>query len=386
MKIAGIIAEYNPFHNGHAYHIQETKNQFEATHIVAVMSGNFTQRGDVAIVDKFERTKAALENGVDLVIELPVAYALATAQQFAYGAVYLLNALGCVDILSFGSESGDIELLTEAAGAVQFASQHEATIKNMKFGMTYPLALENTIQRYYQDCIVDVLKTPNNTLAIEYINALSSLGSPIKPVTVKRLKAPHDSIMEEYDEIVSASQLRRKIMNNEDISELTPMKSIIDFADIKNLETAILAKLRGMQLSEIKTAPNIAYGLENRIFKAIRTATDLNELQCLIKTKNFTMARIRRILLCLFLGIKNRDLEKPPSYIRILGMNQKGKEILSAANLALPADTSLTNLRSKSKSALKQAVLEEKCGNLYALAFSKKKICGMEYTKKAVII
>ena len=172
MNISGIICEYNPFHNGHKRHIEQTKKEYGATHIVGVMSGNFTQRGDTAIVDKYKRTETALKNGVDLVIELPVAYALGSAEQFAQGAVYLLNALGCVDIISFGSESGKIDLLKEAAGAVIYTQESEDFHNYMKNGMTYPAALQKAMEKFYTEDVIETLATPNNALAIEYIKAL----------------------------------------------------------------------------------------------------------------------------------------------------------------------------------------------------------------------
>ena len=167
MNICGIICEYNPFHNGHKYHIEKTRSACGATHTVGIMSGNFTQRGDVAITDKYKRTETALKNGIDLVIELPVAYSLGSAEQFAKGAVYLLNALGCVNTLSFGSEIGDIKALREAAGAVLFAQESEELTSYMKEGLSYPSALQKAIGKYYTDDVIETLASPNNTLAVE---------------------------------------------------------------------------------------------------------------------------------------------------------------------------------------------------------------------------
>ena len=193
MNVCGIICEYNPFHNGHKFHIEQTRKLFGATHIVAVMSGNFVQRGDLAIIDKYKRTETALKNGVDLVIELPVQYSLASAEQFAQGAVYLLDKLGCVNILSFGSECGDIELLKETAKAVKEYQQSDELKKAIDKGLTYPLALKKIIEEKYSESLSDPLNYPNNTLAIEYINAIDKIGSSIEPVTLKRKTALHDS-------------------------------------------------------------------------------------------------------------------------------------------------------------------------------------------------
>ncbi len=386
MNVCGIICEYNPFHNGHKYHIEQTKEKYGATHIVAVMSGNFTQRGDVAIIDKYRRAETALKNGVDLVIELPVAYALASAEQFAQGAVYLLNSLGCVNMLSFGSESGDIKLLRETAGAVYYAMESEAFSKNLSNGMSYPAALQKTIEKYYTDDVIETLTTPNNTLAIEYLKALDTYASPIQPVTIKRFGAQHDSKIDNPSNIVGASQLRKMIAEGKDISDLAPESDFSNTASILNIENAILSKLRFMSKTEIEKTPNVVLGLENRIFRAVQVSGSLNELYFLIKTKRYTLARIRRIVLSAFLGITKNDLKITPSYVRILGMNSKGKEILSAADCKLPINTSLAQLEKTSDNAKKQAKLEVRCDSQYALALNKKEKCGLDYTSKPVIL
>ncbi|MCM1299789.1 MAG: nucleotidyltransferase family protein [Firmicutes bacterium] len=386
MKICGIICEYNPFHNGHKYHIEQTKEKYGATHIAAVMSGNFTQRGDVALIDKYKRAETALKNGVDLVIELPVAYALSSAEQFAQGAVYLLNSLGCVNMLSFGSESGNIKLLREAAGAVYYAMESEEFNKHLTNGMAYPAALQKTIEKYYTDDVIETLTTPNNTLAIEYLKALDTYASPIEPVTIKRAIAEHDSEIDSPSEIASASQLRKMITDGKDISDLAPESDFSNTASILNIETAILSKLRFMNKSEIEKTPNAVLGLENRIYRAIQVSSNLNELYFLIKTKRYTLARIRRIVLSAFLGITKNDLKIKPSYVRILGMNSKGKEILSAANCELPINTSLAQLEKTSEDAKKQAKLEVRCDSQYALALRKKDKCGLDYTSMPVIL
>ncbi|MBQ2799620.1 MAG: nucleotidyltransferase family protein [Ruminiclostridium sp.] len=385
MKTAAIICEYNPFHNGHKYHIEQTKKQYGATHIVCVMSGNFTQRGDVALCDKYERARAALKSGADLVLELPVAFSLASAEYFARGAVHIINSLGCVDMLSFGSETGNSDILKEAAGAVHFALDSEDFTDYMKRGLSYPAALKKVVEEYYTSDVVDILTGPNNILGVEYIRALDMAGGTIEPVTVKRYGAAHDS--EEISRTVSASKLRKMIRNGEDVTCYTDFSGYENYAVIERLETAILAKLRTMTKSDFEKLPNGGGGIENRMVKAARTATTLPQLMLMIKSKNFTMSRIRRLILCAFLGITKNDLKNMPSYIRILGMNDKGKEILSAAKeCPLPIDTSLSALSKTSDIAGKQARLEERAGNMYALALEKRKPCGTDFTAKPIII
>jgi len=408
MKTAAIICEYNPFHNGHKYHIERTKADFGATHIVAVISGNFTQRGDVAIFDKFARTKMALEHGVDLVLELPVAYSLASAEQFSAGAVNIINSLNCIDLLSFGSECGDIDLLKETAGAVAFAEESDEFLGMMRRGLTYPAALIKTIEKYYEDIIPETLASPNNTLAVEYLKALADTGSQVEPVTIKRYGAEHDSeevseipkkIHRYYQAIVtepeekspkistaSASLLRKMILSgDDDVEKFTPCDFPADYASISRLETAILYKLRTMSPLEISKAPNVLHGLENRIHKAAKIARNLPELMVLIKTKRYTLARLRRIVLCCLLGITKTDAKTPPQYIRILGMNEKGRDILSHADSSLPIDASLSALMKKSELCRKQAALEIRSSDVYALAFDRPKPCGLELTTKPII-
>jgi predicted nucleotidyltransferase len=413
MKTAAIICEYNPFHNGHKYHIDRTKSEFGATHLVAVMSGNFTQRGDAAIYDKFTRTKMALENGIDLVLELPVSRSLGSAQEFSAGAVQILNSLNCIDLLSFGSECGDIDLLKETAGAVVFAEESNEFLGMMRRGLPYPAALTKTIEKYYEDVIPETLASPNNTLAIEYIKALADTGSQIQPVTIQRYGAAHDSetpaeaaekplrihpyyqnVFSEDEEseegekfsTASASLLRKMLANGENVSEFTPCTFPHEFACISRLETAILYKLRTMSAAEIAKTPNVMHGLENRIHKCARAARSLTELMFLIKTKRYTLARLRRIVLCCLLGITKENAKLSPQYIRILGMNEKGREILAKADSALPIDTSLSALMKKSENCRRQAALEARSADIYALAFEKPHTCGLELTSKPIIL
>lgn len=254
-------------------------------------------------------------------------------------------------------------------------------------GHSFPVALQKTIETYYDDDIINALTTPNNTLGIEYLKALNESGSSVKPVTIKRYGAMHDSETGS-DTILSASKLRTLLTEGGDCGEFMPSANISEntMAFESRLEFAILAKLRSMTASEISKSPNVLQGLENRIYKAARIARSVNELLFLIKTKRYTMARIRRTVLCCFLGITKTDARISPQYIRILGMNAKGREILTNANCSLPIGTSLSDLMKTSEQAKKQGALEERCGNIYALAFKKPLPCGIDFTHKPVII
>lgn len=383
MKIAAVICEYNPFHYGHKYHLEQTRKA-GATHIAAVMSGSFTQRGDLALYDKYLRAKTALENGADLVLELPAQYSLCSAEGFAAGAVGIINALGCVEMLSFGSESGSISALKEASAASEYALHSEKFSALMKSGKSYPAALAEAVRTYYTDDVYETLSTPNNTLAVEYISALDNIGSRIEPFTVARCGAAHDS-GSETEGFASASLIRKKILAGEDTSTLAP---VVDAptADIHRIERAILASLRTKRVEDLEQIYDGANGLAERLYKAVRKANTLDELYILTKTKRYTLARIRRTVLCSFLGITKDRLLQPNAYIRVLGMNRRGREILGAAKCALPIDTSLRALMKHSRAAHKQGELEARCGDLYSLAFEKPRSCGFEFTAKPIIL
>ena len=215
MKTAGIIAEYNPFHNGHSYHIAKTRELCGVTHIVAVMSGNFVQRGEPAFINKWARARAAINSGVDLVLELPTPWAMSSAEKFAAGSVSILDQLGCIDYLSFGSESGNLEGMELAANALstpEFSLRLKAYLEK---GYSFPRAREAAVFDAFGDRSSFALKTPNDTLGVEYLKALQNKN--IKPIIIKRIGTHHDSesVCEEY---ASASMLRKSISNAQNLS------------------------------------------------------------------------------------------------------------------------------------------------------------------------
>lgn len=382
MKVGAIISEYNPFHNGHKYHIEQTRAA-GVTHIAAVMSGNFTQRGDAAIYDKHVRARTALENGVDLVIELPARYSLMSAEGFARGAVEIISALGCVEVLSFGSESGDIDALKEASRAIEFTVRTEEFDRLIKRGKSYPAALHDAMLEYYTDDVAELIATPNNTLAVEYLSALDDIASPITPMTVQRLGAAHDS--DDEDEFISASAIRKRILAGKDYSEFAPAVSAPS-ADISRLERAILAKLRTLHAEDFAHCYDSIGGLGERLYKAVRAARSLSEVYFLAKTKRFTLSSIRRAVMCAFLGIGKDFAVEKPAYLRVLGMNSRGREILSAASCPIPIDTSLKALSRTSREAARQANFEARCTDIYSLAFAEPRPCGVDFTAPPVII
>lgn len=382
MKTAAIIAEYDPFHYGHKYLIEQTRKA-GATHILAVMSGSFTQRGGVAVFDKFTRAKTALENGVDLVIELPARYSLTSASGFARGAVNIIDALGCVDMLAFGSESGDIAALKEASGAIEYTLHSDEFDKFIRTGLSYPAALQKALLMFYTDDVGEVISCPNNTLAIEYLNALDSCGSKIKPFTVQRYGAAHDS--DEPGEFLSGSAIRKLIAEGKDCSKFAPPVSAPS-ADITRLERAMIAALRNLRPNDFCRIADCAGGLGDRLYKAVRKGTSLSGIYFMAKTKRYTLARIRRAVLCGFLGIDKDISGEKSAYIRVLGMNSRGREILSAADCRLPIDTSLKALSKTSREAHRQAEFEARITDVYSLALEEPLPCGVDFTSKPVII
>ncbi len=354
MKIAAVICEFNPFHNGHKYLLSEIRKQgYEC--IICVMSSSFTQRGEVAVTNKFERTKVALKNGADLVIELPAPYAVSSAQVFAKGSAEIIKATGVVDKVFFGSENGDIELIKKAALATKDKKVTELLKEKMRDGDYYPLALEKAVKEVFGSEISDVLSSPNNTLGVEYIKELE--GSGIETATVKRIAVEHDSTTSK-DGFASASLIREMIFKGEDVNAFVPNGDFTNPAKTEFGERAVIYKLKSMSAENFEALADVTEGLHNRIYSAVKNCNSLEELLSEIKTKRYTMARLRRIITSAVLGI-TKDLQNSPvPYLRILGMTDAGKEALSliSKKADLPIVTSvapaLKTLDSKAKEML----------------------------------
>lgn len=397
MKISGIICEYNPFHNGHLYHIRETRKN-GATHIVAVMSGNFVQRGDTAIMDKLDRARLAVRSGADLVIELPVQYCLSSAEYFASGAVWLLNSLGAVDELSFGSECGDVQKLQKALEAVELTavSRSDDIRKIMEKGYTYPRALTSVLNGINAEA-ADIISEPNNLLAIEYMRALKKFSSGMKPYTIKRINAAHDG-MTAGNGYASASYIREKLAAERRASAISEYTTSIwteavgnairkgETASLSRLERVLLYKLRSTTVEEIAAISDVGQGLEHRIYGA-RMAGSLDELLFTVKTKRYTMARIRRIMLSLLIGITKDDMKQLPPYGRILAFNERGKEILAKAknHTRIPYASSIARLSQISETAERFAELEIRASDVYGLALETVTSAQKDYRAKIMI-
>ncbi|MBP3415177.1 MAG: nucleotidyltransferase family protein [Clostridia bacterium] len=387
---AAIIAEYNPFHNGHEYHIKKTR-ELGATHIAVIMSGNFVQRGDCACFSSYTRAEAALKCGADLVIQLPLPWAMAPAERFAMGAVSLADSLGCIDMLSFGSENGNIDQISKAAELSESESIRELLRTNLSKGMSYPSAYHSAMEMSSPD-ISELFSSPNDTLGLEYIRAINKIKSTITPVCIKRQGDQHDGSAP-ADRFASASFIR-KILQTGNYVKYIPKscrQNLMDQIasqkapfDISRLETAMLYKLRSMSVEDIAELPDISEGLENRIYNAVRNSTNIDELISNIKSKRYTHARIRRILLYALLGIKKHHCEGLPPYIRILGINKNGRELLKQPRL--PVVSRISDMSKLSEQAREIFDLELYSSDIFALAAPKPLECGSEARHRLTIV
>ena len=382
MSIIGIIAEFNPLHKGHKHLINEAKKYGK---VACAVSGNFVQRGDTAIYDKHLRTKAALMCGADLVVELPVCYSMSTSQNFALGGVSALLALGC-DTLMFGSECGDIASLIKTADVLKSSKFQEKLPEYLQQGITFAKARQLAAEECgAPECI---LNGANNNLAIEYIIAAKSINANMRFKTVKRLGAMHDSDIL-TGEFASASALRKKIKQGklEDCKNFIPnevfsLYESSDYSDIERLNTAILSSLRAKPQSFFKTLPDLSEGVENKLYSAIKTAKNLDELYTNIKVKRYTLSRIRRLVLSAYLEIDNRLFLKTPPYVRVLGFNTDGENILKKAATVSPIPIVLRVSEIENLSDNAKYMFETECRatDLYSLSFKTPKDCSREYT------
>ena len=385
MKTAAVVAEYNPFHKGHEYQLEMTRLA-GATHIVAVMSGNFVQRGEAAVFDKFLRASAAVRCGADLVVELPLPWAMSGAQTFARGAVSIAGSLGCADMLSFGCECGKADMLKEVASALYSDEFEERINAVLPKSTSFASARQRVVGEILGSEYSALLESPNNILAVEYIAATKLFDFEFELNAVSREGDGYNDEKYSGSSFASASAIRRLIKSGEDYSSLVPDKAnelySDDFSDERRLESAVLYALRKLSADDIALAPDVSEGLENRIFSAVREACSVDELLEKIKTKRYPTARLRRIIMSLFLGINAEHSKGLPPYIRILACNEKGKEILSAAKPKLPIISRASQFNSLEGRAKEIFDLECMADDIYALSFSPARECGADFKTK----
>lgn len=399
-KRIGIIAEYNPFHNGHLYQIQKAKELTGADAVIAVMSGNFTQRGETSLINKFEKTKIALQNEVDIVIELPTIYSISSAENFALGGIKILNEIGNIDYLVFGIEEDNLQELQAIADVlVNENDEFKRTIKEeLDKGNSYPKAREIALKKVLSsENVGNIMQKPNNILAIEYLKALKITNSRIKPFAIKRKNSMHHdkNINENY---ASGTYIRKLFIENnfDEISKVVPkytyekllelkshgtyVTSINDFSDI------VIYKIRMMTKEEISQIADVNEGLENSIKLASTTCKTIDEIIDKVSTKRYTKTRISRILTYILLDITKSDMEQSKNndpYIRVLGINKQCEEILSTIN-----DSKLiTSLKKFEENNGENELLniDKKATEIYTIKYPKSVDANLDYTSKFII-
>lgn len=363
MSILGLIVEYNPFHNGHLYHFNTSLGITQAEYCICAISGNFVQRGEPAIVDKWSRTLMALHAGADLVIEIPVIYCVQSAEFFAYGGVSILNSLGLVDTLCFGSEIGDIEVLKKIGLIISREpdSYKEYLKEEMRCGNPFAVSRSLAVCRYLMENsevredlshIRETLQSSNNILGLEYIKWLQRLKSDITPLTIGRIHSDYND--HSLDSLMASATAIRKAISLDNMEGLKDQMPLFSLDILKKLFRegrgpifmedfcgAILCNLRRMSLDEISEIMDVNEGLQYRIKKAAINSGSLSSLVENIKTKRYTETRIKRILMHSLLGMKKSHLDEMrnaggPQYIRVLGFSEKGRKLLSMMKETCP--------------------------------------------------
>ncbi|MCX7923390.1 MAG: nucleotidyltransferase [Clostridia bacterium] len=419
MKVLGLIVEYNPFHNGHLYHLEQSKKLSGADYTVCVMSGNLIQRGEPAIVNKWARTKMALLSGADLVIELPVVYAMSSAEFFAYGAVKILDSLGVINSICFGSENGRIDELDMIAGVLyKEPDEYRSLLKNaLDSGVSYPAARESALRKYlgntasFVSDIDKIISSSNNILGIEYLKALKKLESKIEPLTIGRVNNSYNT-EQLTGHISSATSIRKYILDNSDYTDAETLKNTLPQTSFSVLEEEfesgrgpvfayrfqdiILAVLRQITTEQIKVLPYVSEGLENRIKHAAAGTGSLSELLERIVTKRYTRTRIQRTLFSTLTGLTTPEFETfnkygGPQYIRILGFNKNGRKLLSHINknATLPVIVKTADFKTSCNPLLKRMLeIEAISTDLYVLGYQNShfKKAGQEFTQNIIRI
>lgn len=373
MDAVGIVAEYNPFHAGHAHHIARTRRLVGECAVVCVMSGHFVQRGECAVLDKWSRARSALEGGADLVLELPTVWAASSAESFARGAVGLLAATGVVTRLSFGSECGDVDSLRQVAACLDSEDYQVSLRRFLDEGLPFAACRQRAVAQLLAPGLAELPAQPNNNLGIEYIRALNALGSTIQPVTIPRMGAGHDG--GDHPDYPSASHVRGEILAGR-LPADNP-------ACLEYAERWVLAALRGLDEADFAALPDCGEGLSHRLYRAVRQGVTLDGVYSLAKTKRYAHARIRRAVLWGALGLRKSDRPAAPPYLRVLGAGGRGRALLREmkGRAALPVLTKPAHGRGQPL-----LELEARCTDLYQLCRRVPGPCGLEWTVSPVML
>lgn len=401
MNLLGLIVEYNPFHNGHKYHLEKSKEKTNATHTMAIMSGSFLQRGEPALFDKYTRAEMAVKNGVDLVIELPTLYACQSAEIFSHGAISILNSLNCVNSVCFGSEEGSVEILSTIAKIlVQEPEEFKSALKkHLDDGHVFPLARSKALFEYIkaqnilhlnENQLQQVLNSSNNILGIEYIKSLIKLSSNIKPYTITRIASEYNS-NDISSNICSATAIRNVLREG---ANLSPIENVIPKSTFNEINSKIdnnftpvfdymfyniLSSMIIRDYDNLHSYFEVNEGIENKIYSNIFTSSNLEDLINSTKSKRYTMTKIKRTLNNILLGITKedvirvKDLNSVP-YIRVLAFNNKGREIIKKIKTSSDVEiiTKFSKISHIEDSTFKTLIKYDlKSSNMYNLVYYK---------------
>ncbi|WP_066252555.1 nucleotidyltransferase [Neobacillus drentensis] len=403
MKSVGLIVEYNPFHNGHAYHLQASKEAAQADVVIAVMSGNFLQRGEPALVSKWQRTKMALLNGVDIVFELPYRFATQKAESFAFGAVSILDAVHC-DSLCFGSESGDLsDFLQTIDYLKEQQNPYNENIKShLDTGVSYPKALSLAFQQLpAADNYLDLAK-PNNILGLEYIKAIQQQKSAVRPLTIARKNADYHDEHFASATIASATSIRKAIFTNDnnqtEIDQYVPEQTKIllkeyihqyhGFHQWENYWNYLQFRLIHSSPSELREIYEVEEGLENRLQAAALETDNFHQFMQKIKTKRYTWTRLQRLCVHILTNTKKEEMARhseKATYLRLLGMTSTGREYLNKkkSHLSLPLISKLASFKEK------EINLDIKAARIYSIGIPshlKAKMLRQEFEQPPIYI
>ncbi|OQX58010.1 MAG: hypothetical protein B5M49_02635 [Thermotoga sp. 4484_232] len=409
MRVLGIVVEYNPFHNGHLFHLQKAKELIKPDYTIAVMSGNFCQRGEPAIIDKFSRAEIALKMGVDVVFELPTVYAIQDAGGFARGAIGVLDGTGVVTDIVFGSESNDIEFLKKIAEILheQPDLYNQFLHEELKKGYSFPNARKYALMRYVEELkIMDpekvrLIERSNDILGLEYVRAILDLGSSITPHTIKRVGADYKE--EEFKGRLSSATSIRKLIRERKmdlVRESVPEESFEVIRReleegrgpvfLEDMEKLLLGIMRLKDRDDFSKLYGFSEGLDERFYRFSRISSSIGEFMEKVKSKRFTFTRIRRLMLYVLFEMRKdfveRSNEKGPQYLRILGFTESGRNLLSKMKKAskLPIVSTVSLYRKVLEKALKdeernmdvdpelfeeQLLLDIKATNVHSLFF-----------------
>lgn len=385
-----IISEYNPFHFGHLYHLNESISQTDTDFKVAIISGNFVQRGEPSIINKWEKAKVALSAGFDLVLELPTLYAISSAENFANGSIKIADQIGS-NYISFGTESGDLEKLKKLSSLINKNEKEYITNVKEKIaeGFSYPKSQELVIDKMFGNEFLGVCK-PNNILGLEYLKSLNAISSNITPITVKR----------DLDKSSSSdvrALLRTSGFKIEDLKNSIPDFSYEVLAEdiengnavlsLKAFEKEIIYILRTIDNENLKNIPDVPENMLSNLKKIACSTNSLDELITALKNKSITQARIQRILLYILLGITKSDMElskRITPYVRVLGMSENGKKMLSDISKDINVITSVKAFEKTCDDSdlLRMLEIDKKATDIYTLAYVKDSVANLDYTTR----